>query len=95
VIQIGLPEHRVRTLYAYEGDKPGDLCKCCVYLSKKLTVNLYIAFGENLILKAHPSKSGTDWWYGTLIRDGKSGFFPRTYVQIVEHGTSHPCGLST
>lgn len=42
------------------------------------------AFGENLILTAHPSKSGADWWYGTLQRDGKSGFFPKTYVERVE-----------
>ena len=45
-----------------------------------------IAFGENLILTAHPSKSGDDWWYGTLLRDGKSGFFPKTYVEKVEPG---------
>ncbi|THG95777.1 hypothetical protein EW026_g5934 [Hermanssonia centrifuga] len=43
-----------------------------------------ISFGENLILNAHPSKSGTDWWYGTLLRDGSSGFFPKTYVQRIE-----------
>jgi hypothetical protein len=60
-------QHRVRSLYPYEGQRPEDL-----------------SFGENLILTAHPSKSGGDWWYGTVTRDGKSGFFPKTYVQIVE-----------
>ncbi|EIN07872.1 hypothetical protein PUNSTDRAFT_103983 [Punctularia strigosozonata HHB-11173 SS5] len=58
---------RVRSLYAYEGQRPEDL-----------------SFGENLVLTAHPSKSGGDWWYGTLVRDGKSGFFPKTYVQEVQ-----------
>ncbi|EGO21969.1 hypothetical protein SERLADRAFT_417338 [Serpula lacrymans var. lacrymans S7.9] len=43
-----------------------------------------LTFGENLILTAYPSKSGGDWWYGALARDGKSGFFPQTYVQVTE-----------
>jgi hypothetical protein len=60
-------ENRVRSLYAYGGQRPSDL-----------------SFGENLILVARPSKSGGDWWYGTTVRDGSSGFFPKTYVQIVE-----------
>ncbi|TFY81602.1 hypothetical protein EWM64_g2415 [Hericium alpestre] len=60
-------EHRVRSLYAYEGQRAEEL-----------------SFGENLVLTAHPSKSGSDWWYGTLVRDGKSGFFPKTYVQNLE-----------
>lgn len=47
---------------------------------------ILLAFGENLILTAYPSKSGGDWWYGTLVKDGKSGFFPNTYVQELEHG---------
>ncbi|KAI0668336.1 hypothetical protein C8Q78DRAFT_1173775 [Trametes maxima] len=42
-----------------------------------------LSFGENLILTAHPSKSGSDWWYGTIVRDGKSGFFPKTYVEQI------------
>jgi len=40
-----------------------------------------LAFGENLVLTAHPSKSGGDWWYGTLLTSGKSGLFPKTFVQ--------------
>ncbi|OCH86200.1 hypothetical protein OBBRIDRAFT_797422 [Obba rivulosa] len=59
-------EYRVRSLFAYEGQRPEDL-----------------SFGENLILIAHPSKSGGDWWYGTLVKDGKAGFFPKTYVERV------------
>ncbi|EKM56122.1 uncharacterized protein PHACADRAFT_209619 [Phanerochaete carnosa HHB-10118-sp] len=43
-----------------------------------------LSFGENLILTARPSKSGADWWYGTLVRDGRSGFFPKTYVDKIE-----------
>ncbi|KAI0933423.1 hypothetical protein AcV5_005570 [Taiwanofungus camphoratus] len=43
-----------------------------------------LSFAENLILKAHPSKSGGDWWYGTVERNGKAGFFPRTYVENIE-----------
>jgi hypothetical protein len=45
---------------------------------------LALAFGENLVLLANPSKSGGDWWYGTVVRDGKSGFFPKTYVEQLE-----------
>ncbi|KAF9806131.1 hypothetical protein IEO21_08793 [Rhodonia placenta] len=43
-----------------------------------------LSFAENLMLIAHPSKSGGEWWYGTLVRDGKSGFFPKTYVAQIE-----------
>lgn len=45
------------------------------------------AFGENLILLANPSKTGNDWWYGTVLQNGKSGFFPKTYVEEVQIGT--------
>ncbi|KAI0333129.1 hypothetical protein GY45DRAFT_1320068 [Cubamyces sp. BRFM 1775] len=48
-----------------------------------------LSFGENLILTAHPSKSGSDWWYGTIVRDGKSGFFPKTYVEQVTAVIAH------
>jgi len=43
-----------------------------------------LSFGENMTLDAHPSKSGGDWWYGTMSRTGKKGFFPRSYVDVVE-----------
>ncbi len=46
------------------------------------------------MLTAHPSKTGGDWWHGTAVRDGKTGFFPKTYVEQVTPGkwtaeTSH------
>lgn len=46
----------------------------------------FAAFAENLILSAHPSKTGGDWWYGTVVRDGKKGFFPKTYIEQVAVG---------
>lgn len=42
------------------------------------------------MIKAHPSKTGGDWWYGTLVKEGKSGFFPSTYVQQLEDGEPGP-----
>ncbi|KAG5637919.1 hypothetical protein H0H81_002680 [Sphagnurus paluster] len=43
-----------------------------------------LSFGENLILTANPSKSGGDWWYGTLVSSGKTGVFPKTYVEVIK-----------
>ncbi|KAG9114454.1 hypothetical protein FRC07_007636, partial [Ceratobasidium sp. 392] len=43
-----------------------------------------LSFGENLMINAHPSKSGGDWWYGSLSKTGKKGFFPRSYVDVIE-----------
>ncbi|KIK78082.1 hypothetical protein PAXRUDRAFT_17082 [Paxillus rubicundulus Ve08.2h10] len=56
-----------------------------------------LSFTENTIITAHPSKSGGDWWYGTMVRDGASGFFPQTYVQGVEqvHATARYAYEST
>lgn len=59
--------HRVRTLYAFDGEGPDDL-----------------SFEENYIITANPSKSGGDWWFGTLVSHGKSGIFPKTYVDVVK-----------
>lgn len=53
---------------------------CRVHSVEDATDRGFVAFGENLILKANPSKTGGDWWYGTLVRDGKAGLFPKTYV---------------
>jgi Variant SH3 domain len=47
------------------------------------TENDTTAFDENLIITANPSKSGGDWWYGSLVSNGKSGVFPKTYVDVV------------
>lgn len=43
-----------------------------------------LAFAENLVLLAHPSKSGGPWWYGTISGSGAKGFFPSSYVQILD-----------
>src|ERR1700722_2855772 len=48
----------------------------------------FVAFGEDAVVVAHPSKSGSDWWYGTLVGDERSGFFPKTYVQTIQAGMS-------
>ncbi|EKM83232.1 hypothetical protein AGABI1DRAFT_118549 [Agaricus bisporus var. burnettii JB137-S8] len=60
-------EHRVRSLYAFEGEGTDDL-----------------SFTENVILIANPSKSGGDWWFGRNVVSGKSGLFPKTYIEIVK-----------
>ena len=57
----------MRTLYAYEAQRPEDL-----------------GFGEDELIKAHPSKSGGDWWHGTLESSGQSGAFPMMYVEEVK-----------
>ncbi|KAF8589690.1 hypothetical protein K439DRAFT_300209 [Ramaria rubella] len=44
-----------------------------------------LSFDENVLIKAYPSKSGGDWWYGTLVKEGRSGFFPSTYVLELEN----------
>ncbi|RDB19337.1 Actin cytoskeleton-regulatory complex protein pan1 [Hypsizygus marmoreus] len=43
-----------------------------------------LSFGENLVLTVNPSKTGGDWWYGTLVNTGKSGVFPKTYIEVVK-----------
>ncbi|KAK0492066.1 hypothetical protein EDD18DRAFT_1080080 [Armillaria luteobubalina] len=43
-----------------------------------------LSFDENVILKANPSKSDGDWWFGTVVTTGKSGLFPRTYVEATK-----------
>lgn len=55
-------------------------------VTPNLSLTRTIAFGENLVVKAHPSKTGGDWWYGTVVSNGKAGFFPKTYVQAFETG---------
>lgn len=47
---------------------------------------LDLAFTENVILIANPSKSGGDWWFGRNVVSGKSGLFPKTYIEIVKPG---------
>lgn len=80
--------HRARSLFAFEGDGPDDLCMCTASSSSRpvLMIGVSLAFGENLTLDVHPSKTGGDWWYGTLISTGKTGMFPKTYVEVVKQG---------
>ncbi|KAI7888806.1 uncharacterized protein EV154DRAFT_424999 [Mucor mucedo] len=60
--------YRVKTLYEYQGVREDDL-----------------SFSANETLKAHPSKDkGSDWWYGTSLSTNQVGFFPRTYVEVIE-----------
>ncbi|KAG2207242.1 hypothetical protein INT46_008860 [Mucor plumbeus] len=60
--------YRVKTLYEYQGMREDDL-----------------SFSANETLKAHPSKDkGSDWWYGTSLTTNAVGFFPRTYVEVIE-----------
>lgn len=35
------------------------------------------------MIVANPSKSGGDWWFGKTVNNGKSGLFPKTYVEVV------------
>jgi hypothetical protein len=51
-------------------------------------LNGVVAFAENLVLTVHPSKSGGDWWYGTTLKDGKSGLFPKTYIEVFQTSIS-------
>ena len=78
----------MRTLYAYEAQRPEELSECHTWSVAWMTeLMMILGFGENLILTAHPSKTGGDWWHGTVVRDGKSGFFPKTYVEQVTPGS--------
>lgn len=58
-----------------------------VVISQYLILMCPPAFGENIVLTAHPSKTGGDWWYGTIVQSGKSGFFPKTYAERFTAGT--------
>ncbi|KAG0745074.1 hypothetical protein G6F23_004691 [Rhizopus arrhizus] len=60
--------YRAKALYEYQGIREDDL-----------------SFSANEIIKAHPSKDkASDWWYGTSLSTNQIGFFPRTYVEVVE-----------
>ncbi|CAO3592901.1 unnamed protein product [Absidia cylindrospora] len=59
---------RAKALYAYQGVREDDL-----------------SFEEDEIIKAHPSKDkNSDWWYGSSLSTNAVGFFPRTYIEIME-----------
>lgn len=68
---------RVRTLFAYDGQRDVDL-----------------SFIENVVIEAHPAKdSQSPWWYGTLVKEGKKGWFPHTYVEELKR-ESRSCVMS-
>lgn len=55
---------RVRALYPYEGQREVDL-----------------NFGENVVIEAYKAKDPSSaWWYGTVVKDNHSGWFPSSYV---------------
>lgn len=57
-----------------------------IFLASSPLLTRLVAFAENLVISAHASKSGGDWWYGTVVSNGKTGFFPKTYVETFETG---------
>jgi len=59
---------------------------CVVFSASNPSLICFVAFGENLVMTVHVSKTGGDWWYGTVVSSGKAGFFPKTYVQTFETG---------
>lgn len=89
---VGTPEYRVRTLYPYDGQRAEELCTSSFRHSvRHLSLICFVAFGENLVLTAYASKTGGDWWYGTVVSSGNAGLIPKTYVQIFETGESFYC----
>jgi hypothetical protein len=59
---------------------------CVVFSASSPLLTCFEAFSENLVITAHASKTGGDWWHGTVVSNGKTGFFPKTYVQTFETG---------
>ncbi|WVF66967.1 hypothetical protein IAT40_001710 [Kwoniella sp. CBS 6097] len=56
---------RVRSLYEFAGTRDVDL-----------------SFKENVVIEAHPAKDqDSAWWYGTLVKEGSKGWFPKDYVE--------------
>ncbi|KAJ4490290.1 hypothetical protein J3R30DRAFT_3278216 [Lentinula aciculospora] len=89
------PEQHYTTIPDIQVDVPDPASDLMADIDKSITLSvrsLYpfegdgpddLSFGENLTLTAHPSKTDSDWWFGTLDCTGKSGLFPKTYVQEV------------
>ncbi|KAI0294656.1 hypothetical protein B0F90DRAFT_1755296 [Multifurca ochricompacta] len=86
---VSVPEIEIAHVEDAESDPLADVDRSTEYRVRTLysydgqrTEDL--TFGENLVINAHPSKTGGDWWYGTVVSTGKAGFFPKTYVQVFE-----------
>nr|XP_018264468.1 multidomain RhoGEF [Kwoniella dejecticola CBS 10117]OBR86626.1 multidomain RhoGEF [Kwoniella dejecticola CBS 10117] len=59
---------RVRSLYEFAGTRDVDL-----------------SFKEDVVLEAHPAKDASSaWWYGTLVKEGSKGWFPKDYVEELQ-----------
>jgi hypothetical protein len=91
---LGLAEYLVRTLYAFDGQQAEDFSASCSWrFLAYCLLTPFTAFGENLMVNAYPSKTGGEWWYGTVVNNGKTGFCPKTYVQVFKAGRSPLCIL--
>ncbi|OXH48550.1 hypothetical protein J004_04452, partial [Cryptococcus neoformans] len=59
---------RVRALYEFVGTRDVDL-----------------SFKEDVVIEAHPAKDeSSPWWYGTVVKDGSKGWFPKNYVEHIQ-----------
>ena len=46
-----------------------------------------LAFVENEIIVVQPFQDDdSDWWYGTSEDSHNSGYFPKTYVEVINPG---------
>lgn len=41
-----------------------------------------LVFSQDDIILVRDNNDSEDWWYGTLEKSGKTGYFPRNYVQV-------------
>lgn len=71
---LKLADIRVRSLFEYEGQRDVDL-----------------SFAENVVIDAHPARDASSpWWYGTLVKEGRKGWFPKDYVQELSGRVTSP-----
>ena len=56
---------RVRTLFAYEGQREVDLS-----FKENVAIVAHPAKDES-----------SPWWYGMLVEEGRKGWFPHSYVE--------------
>jgi len=60
---------KVKTLYEYKGIRDDDL-----------------SFQENEIVTVQPFQDpDSEWWFGTSNATKEAGYFPRSYVQVINH----------
>jgi hypothetical protein len=64
---------KVKTLYEYKGIRDDDL-----------------SFQENEIVTVQPFQDqDSEWWFGTSNATKEAGYFPRSYVQVINHGNAY------